>query len=314
MTNTVVTGCVDLALAKKRSHAIFRRNSAKRTSIAIMTNAPINPTRSTDPNDYQRLPQTIAVMPKSFEDGHVIPFHRHRRDQLLYAISGIMRLRNDRQAWIVPPDRAVYIPALIDHTVSMHGRVEMRTLYIDAETSAKNPRALQVIAISNLLRELILALSNEPIEFETHSRADLIAKLIEIELARAPYLALNVPLPKDPRLQRLCTELLANPSDRRTLDAWSETTGASPRTLARLFQQDLAMNFNQWRQRVRFQKAVEALSQNEPVARVAAQCGYQSPSAFTAAFKRATGTSPTSTTSKVRQNRQKSRESLSTES
>lgn len=248
--------------------------------------------RSTDPLAYQNLPQAIGAMSKSFADGHVIASHDHDRDQLLYATSGTMRLRTEREAWIVPPDRAAYIPAGTDHSVSMHGTVEMRTLYIDADVTPARPDKLCVVAVSNLLRELILALSEEPMIYETGSRGGLIAQLIELELQRAQKLALQVPLPKDPRLQRLCAELLTDPSDRRTLEAWSEVAGASPRTLARLFESDLGMSFNLWRQRIRFQSAMEALSRGQPVSRVAADHGYRSVSAFSAAFGKVMGIPP----------------------
>ena len=248
--------------------------------------------RSTDPLAFQDLPQAIGAMSKSFDDGYVIRPHDHGRDQLLYATTGIMRLRTEREAWIVPPDRAVYIPAGTRHSVRMHGRVDMRTLYIDATAARERPDSLCVVAVSNLLRELILALSEEPVVYDRDSRGSLIAQLIELELQQARHLSLHVPLPKDLRLQRLCTRLLADPSDRRTLDSWSEVAGASPRTLARLFESDLGMSFNLWRQRIRFQSAMEALSRGEPVSQVAAKHGYRSASAFTAAFGKVMGMPP----------------------
>jgi len=248
--------------------------------------------RSTDPDDYQDLPQAIGVMAKSFVDGFVIPLHSHERDQLLYGISGIMHLRTEGEAWIVPPDGAVYIPAGTDHSINMHGDVDMRTLYIDAPVGTPQLRTMAVVAVSGLLRELILALNEEPIVYEPDSRGGLIAQMIELEIDRANELSLNVPLPKDPRLQRLCAELLADPSDRRTLDDWSSVAGASTRTLARLFEHDLGMSFNLWRQRIRFHNALEALSRGEPISRVAAQHGYRSASAFSAAFAKVMGMSP----------------------
>ncbi len=254
-----------------------------------MTNLP---SRSTDPQDYQDLPQPIGAMSKSFADGFVIPLHEHERDQLLYATAGIMRLRTSGAAWVVPRENAVYIPAGTPHSVHMHGDVDMRTLYIDTTDTEERPRALSVVAVSKFLRELILALSEEPVEYDTNGRGGLIAKLIKLEIGRARELSLNVPLPKDARLQRLCAELLANPSDQRTLDDWSEVAGASARTLARLFERDLGMGFNRWRQRIRLHNAVEALSRGEPVARVAQQHGYRSTSAFSAAFGKVMGTPP----------------------
>ncbi len=252
----------------------------------------VSKSRSTDPEDYQDLPQAIGAMSKIFADGFVIPLHEHERDQLLYASSGIMRLRTAGEAWIVPRDSAVYIPAETQHSVDMHGAVDMRTLYIDTAVSDAQPRALRVVAVSTLLRELIMALSEEPVLYDPGSRGDLIAQLIKQEIGRARELSLSVPLPKDPRLQRLCAELLADPSDRRTLEDWAAFAGASARTLARLFERDLGMGFNRWRQRIRLHSALEAISSGEPISRVARQHGYLSTSAFSAAFGKVMGVSP----------------------
>ena len=246
--------------------------------------------RSTDPRAFQELPQAIGAMSKSFADGFIIPLHEHGRDQLLYAASGIMRLRTERVAWIVPPEGAVYIPARTPHSVSMHGNVDMRTLYIDATALRARPDALCVVEVSNLLRELILALSEEPVVYG--SRGALIADIIKLEIGRARELTLHVPLPRDLRLQRLCAALLADPSDRRTLEEWSEIAGASTRTLARLFERDLGMSFTRWRQRIRFHSALEALSFGDPISAVAEQHGYRSASAFSAAFRKVMGTPP----------------------
>ena len=248
--------------------------------------------RSTNPDDYQNLPQAIGVMAKSFADGFEIPLHEHARDQLLHATSGIMRLRTEQEAWIVPRDSAVYISAGRLHAVAMHGDVEMRTLYIDTKATSRSRRELCVVAVSGLLRELILALGEEPVNYDPNSRGGLIAQLIEVELGRARELSLNVPLPRDPRLQRLCAALLSDLSDRRSLDAWAGVAGASSRTLARLFRQDLGMSFNRWRQRVRFHGALEALSRGESISRVAHQHGYRSASAFSAAFGKEMGLPP----------------------
>lgn len=249
--------------------------------------------RSTDPDDYQDLPQAIGAMSKAFADGWEIPLHDHARDQLLFATQGIIRVRTERTAWIVPRDSAVYMPAGVRHAVEMHGDVDMRTLYIDTEGARSLPPVLTVIAVTPLLRELILALSEEPVDYAPASRAGRIAQLIEVEIGRAEPLTLNVPLPTDARLQRVCAGLLADPSDRRTLEAWSEVAGASPRTLVRLFERDLGMRFNDWRQRVRFHSAMEALARGAPIGRVAMDHGYKSASAFSAAFAKVMGAPPT---------------------
>src|SRR5438477_10114396 len=91
--------------------------------------------RSTDPRDYQSVARPFAAMAKSFADGFEIAPHSHRRDQLIYAVSGMMRVRTEREAWIVPPDRAVYVPRRITHSIRMSGDVAMRTLYIDRKAA-----------------------------------------------------------------------------------------------------------------------------------------------------------------------------------
>ncbi len=248
--------------------------------------------RSTEPLDYQNLEQPIGAMARSFVDGYHIPLHHHDRDQLLYAICGVMRLRTEHEAWVIPPDRAVYIPAKTPHAVSMHGTVDMRTLYIKTVSCDSRVGVTRVLAVSKLLRELVLALSEEPIDYGADSRGDRLSKLIELELGHARELSFSVPLPHDTRLQRLCAAILANPADCRTLTQWSELAGASPRTLARLFKADTGMNFNKWRQRIRFHNALEALSAGEPISSVAHQNGYRSASAFSAAFSKEMGIAP----------------------
>lgn len=250
------------------------------------------PTRSTDANDYQDLPQAVAAMAKSFVPGSATGMHSHPRDQLIYAVRGVMRVRTADAAWIVPPDRAVYVPGGTTHEVQMKGRVEMRTLYIRPGAARGLPADAAVLDVSDLLRALILALLDEPIAYDERARAGRIARLALEEIARARRLSLVIPMPADKRLVRLCEALLAEPGRVGTLEAWSEMAGASPRTLARLFQRETGLTFTQWRQRVRFHNALEALAAGAPVALVARENGYGSASAFTAAFRRALGVTP----------------------
>lgn len=249
--------------------------------------------RSTDPRDYQRVARPFAAMAKGFVDGFEIAPHHHKRDQLIYAVSGLMRVRTEHEAWIVPPDRAVYVPGGTTHSLSMRGAVEMRTLYIAPGAAADLPAGATVLAVSDLLRELILALIGEPILYDKTGRGGAIVALILSEIMRAPRLPLVIPMPQDARLKRVCAQLLADPSDMRTLDGWSQSAGASARTLARLFETELALTFTAWRQRVRFHNALEAIARDEPIDRIAAGNGYRSPSAFSAAFRSVMGHAPT---------------------
>ncbi|MGE0258209.1 MAG: helix-turn-helix domain-containing protein [Alphaproteobacteria bacterium] len=247
--------------------------------------------RSTDPDDYQKVPRAVAAMAKGFPSGFEIAAHSHDRGQLLYAITGVMRVQSNTEAWIVPPDRAVFVPAGTTHTVGIRGDLEMRTLYIAAGAPGLPPRP-SVLEVSDLLRSLVLAMLEEPVLYDEHGRGGLIARLILLELAAARRLPLMVPMPSDPRLRRLCNELLAAPESVASLDDWASRAGMSSRTLARLFNRQLNMGFAAWRQRARFHNAVEALAAGQPIARVARANGYRSASAFSGAFRNVMGVSP----------------------
>jgi AraC-like DNA-binding protein/mannose-6-phosphate isomerase-like protein (cupin superfamily) len=249
--------------------------------------------RSTEARDYQRVARPFAAMAKNFADGFEIEPHSHPRDQFIYAVSGLMRVSTQNESWIVPPDRAVFLPARMTHAISMRGDVEMRTLYIAHGAMPDWPSRATVMVVSPLLRELVLALIDEPLLYDKRGRGGAIVSLIVSEIARAPHLPLVIPMPHDPRLRRVCAQLLADPSDRRTLDGWSENSGASARTLARLFESELRLTFTAWRQRVRFHNALEAIAKDVSIERIALDNGYRSPSAFAAAFRAVMGHAPT---------------------
>jgi AraC-like DNA-binding protein/quercetin dioxygenase-like cupin family protein len=251
-----------------------------------------NPPRSTDPSDYQRVPRPVAMMSKHFADGAEIAPHRHIRDQLVFAVRGTMRVRTDREAWIVPPHRAVYIPGGVTHAINIRGELEMRTLYLAPTAALDLPRTPTVVEVSDLLRSLILALSEEPILYDEGARGGALATLILSEITAARRLPLGLPLTRDPRLARICTAILADPAERLTLEGWAEHAGASPRTLARLFSRETGMSFGAWRRKVRLQSAIEQIVSGEQIDQVAARTGYRSASAFTAAFRRALGVVP----------------------
>ena len=92
--------------------------------------------------------------------------------------------------------------------------------------------------------------------------------------------------------QAVAAALLANPADGRTLAEWGRNVGASGRTLARAFLAGTGMPFGQWRRLARLQAALPQLAAGQAVGMVARHVGYETPSAFVAAFRRETGLTP----------------------
>lgn len=251
-----------------------------------------DPARSVNPQDYQHRPRAVTAMAKEFLPGTRTGTHSHPRAQLVYAVEGVMRVTTPSGFWALPPLRALWVPAGVPHGVDMVGAVSMRSLYLEAETARSYWPQCQVVEVGGLLRELILALTAEPIDYPLDGRAGQVAALLLSELAAARVAPLQIPWPRDRRLQTICAAILDDPGLQRGIEDWGDEVGASARTLIRLFQAELGLNYRQWVQQVRLAEAVCRLSQGVPVARIAADLGYRSASAFSAMFHRALGAPP----------------------
>lgn len=237
----------------------------------------------------------VAGLANDYPEGWHIPRHRHRRAQLVHAASGVMRITTPDGSWVTPPQRAVWVPAGMEHEIRMAGAVAMRSLYVAPEAAHGLPGRCAVVEVTPLLRELVLAAVAAAGEgMGATARSRLLSALILEELRSLAVVPLRIPLPRDPRLARLCRALLSDPGSDRTLEQWGEEAGATGRTLARLFRRELGMSFAAWRRQVRLAEALTRMAAGAPVAQVATDLGYDSPSAFTAMFRRALGTSPSS--------------------
>ena len=250
-----------------------------------------NGQRSTDPADYQRVPRAVSAMPKDFAAGFEILPHRHERAQLIYATAGTMRISTDDGVWVVPPQRALWMPAGVRHSIVMLGDTTMRTLYV-REDAVTMPTACRVLSVSPLLRELIVRATELPVQYDEKGAAGHVVALILAELQGLQTLSLQLPMPRDPRLRSLCQALIEQPGDQRPLAAWARTLNSSARTLARRFQSETGLSFGAWRQQARVLEAMGRLGSGEAVTQVALDLGYESVSAFSAMFHRATGASP----------------------
>jgi AraC-like DNA-binding protein len=240
----------------------------------------------------EEVPRPVIVLSNGYPEGHRIAPHFHPRAQLLYARSGVMTVETSDGSWVVPPQRALWVPARIVHQVRASGRLEMRSLYIEPAALPSMPAVCGVVTVTPLLRELILAASQLPALYPLGGRAERIMTLILEEIRELGTAPLHLPEPADPRLKRIAAALHAAPSDGRSLAQWGRAVGASARTLARLFQAETGMGFAQWRQQARLLAALPLLGGGAAVTSVALDLGYDSPSAFVAMFKRALGTTP----------------------
>ncbi|NMW23105.1 AraC family transcriptional regulator [Rhodanobacter soli] len=234
----------------------------------------------------------ITALAKDYPRGWHVSGHRHRRGQLIYAKSGVMNVTTREGIWIVPPQRALWMPLGMEHEIRMEGRVAVRMLYLDRPSSAVFGSHCKVLSVSALLRELILAAVKAHAE-KRRGRMAILAPLMVHELQEANEEALHIPVPSDPRLKNVCQRLLSGTSAMDTLEQLAAHAGASSRTLARLFESELQMSFVHWRQQVRLARALSQISQGHAIKSVARDAGYTSCSAFSSMFHRVLGLTPT---------------------
>lgn len=234
----------------------------------------------------------ITVVAAQIEEGVQILPHWHDKAQLVFALNGVMSVSTDEGFWIVPPNRAVWIPALKEHSFQIGTSLEMRTLYIDIALAPPQLDHCCVLQSSDLLRELVLRLLELPVAYDGDSRQTRLVGVILDEIVAAQTAPLHVPRPKHPKLRAIAEYIAEHPDDNRTLADWGSRLGASERTLARLFRQDTNMSFAQWRQQIRLLLALQMLAEAKPVTQVAIELGYESPSAFISMFRKSLGTTP----------------------
>lgn len=232
-----------------------------------------------DPHDVRSLAAT-------YRDGHHVGCHCHTWAQLVHACSGVMRVRADQGIWLVPPTRALWIPPGVEHEFFVKGEVAFRTLYVAPTRAGFVTRSVGTLEVSPLLRELILHILSLQILDPTIPDQDRLGALLTDLLNAAAAIDLKLPLPSDPRAQRLAEHLQTSPDDTTGLQSLAGMTGASMRTLQRLFVAETGMTFDAWRQKARLIASTVSLSQGAKVTTAALDCGYDSPSAFIAAFKR----------------------------
>jgi len=234
----------------------------------------------------------IASVSHDFANADVIPEHFHPEDQLIFASKGVMTLYTKQGIWVVPPLRAVWIPAGTPHRVTMFGQVSMRTLYFLPRLVRRFPARCLVVNVSPLLAQLILHACTFP---SLNKKVPAQRRIIEIvvdQLEAAHSIPLQLPHLSDSRAVRIVQALLADPGQQRTLQGLCKDCGASKRTIERIFIEETRMTFGKWRQQLRLLHALQVLASGEKVTGAALDAGYSSPSAFISMFRKQLGTTP----------------------
>ncbi|MGF1757050.1 helix-turn-helix transcriptional regulator [Photobacterium sagamiensis] len=225
--------------------------------------------------------------------GHQGEFHSHIWYQLMYASEGVLHVEANGQTMVVPPQRAVWLPPECVHRAFAPAGAKFRSLYFRPDQAECLGYSCQVFSITNLIRELILAVV-ERCDIDVQWQQEdfnLLAVLLD-QLSARPQTSLSLLMPKDSRLSVLVKTLQHNPENDLDMQEWAAKLGVSSRTLTRIFVSDTGMGFREWRQKLRLLHSLTLLDQGMPVTQVALDVGYTSPSAFTHAFQKFFNCSP----------------------
>jgi AraC-like DNA-binding protein/quercetin dioxygenase-like cupin family protein len=239
----------------------------------------------------------VHLVARHYRKGVRLDPHMHREAQLVYAARGTMQVTTPKGRWLVPPDRAVWVPARLEHAIDVLADIDMRTLYFDLawlrrEQRSESLKSEFVVRVSRLLHETILALFDGR---DNPARTGLLVRLAVLELHHAEDSTTFIPLPHEPRCRRAADIVLGDPTASHEIETLARQVGTSARTLSRLFTSETQLSFKSWCQRARIASAIERLSMeaNVSVKQLASDLGYASVPAFSHAFRQVTGKTPT---------------------
>ncbi|MEU3183928.1 helix-turn-helix transcriptional regulator [Streptomyces sp. NPDC006923] len=221
----------------------------------------------------------------------------HPRGHLVYAAGGVLSVHTERGTSIVPANRVAWTPARFTHYHRAHGDTDMRIVFLAPSLARLIPDHPTVFLVSDLAREVLLALTGlrdydeAAPDYSRSARSRLLRVLVE-ELREAPEQPLHLPEPQDDRLRAIARILYETPADNATLAELGKTIGAGTRTLSRLFRNELGMTFYEWRTQLRIHHALVLLADGHDTIRTAHACGWANPSSFITAFADIIGTTP----------------------
>src|SRR5690348_14786070 len=188
--------------------------------------------------------------------------HTHPEHQLCWAGQGILVVECQNETWVLPPSRALWVPAGVLHAPACVGPALMQSLYL--APSSDDWSSPTVVVVEPLLAELIGYLERDLAPDQRDRAVALVRDLLRPASTGAVY----APLPRDQRARAVASALRAHPEDHRDLAGWAAAVHVSGRTLARRFRAETGVPFGQWRTAVRVQAALVLLAQDTPVSRV----------------------------------------------
>ncbi|WP_182084343.1 helix-turn-helix transcriptional regulator [Aureimonas sp. ME7] len=238
------------------------------------------------------LPRTVIGVSSDHTSTFELAEHSHRRGQLLYAAKGVVTVSTPQGAWVAPPERGVWIPGGVPHSIKTAGAVQFRCVLIEPAAITAFGPACRVIRVSLLLRQLLVESADIPARYDERGRDGLVMRLLVAEVNAAQTIPIAVPFPRNGALATRCRAFLKHPDISETIDMWAEAMSMDRRRFTRLFRRETGMSFMEWKRQACLSWALPRLAEGDPITTIALDLGYGNTAGFSAMFRRALGSAP----------------------
>ena len=247
--------------------------------------------------------QPLSIVEKQYETGMCEPLHSHVCHQLIIVKHGFIRVTAPNGQFAITQNRGIWLTQGTEHHLTILKNTQVLSAFIEPLTRADLLNRSQVVAISELLQALLSSAVGINSHYQTNTREAWIVELILDELrCLTPLAEFEVPQPTLPEYRALLEKISERLSHPWGLADIAHLLNISERTVSRQFTQQTGLSFIEWLRRLRLQHSLELLLQGQSVVDVSLAVGYDSPSAFSTAFKQRIGLSPTQYASQYQQN------------
>ncbi|MEN8367229.1 AraC family transcriptional regulator [Acinetobacter bereziniae] len=240
-------------------------------------------------HSIEHLEHKIIAIETQYAEFYRLAQHSHQRAQLLYGAEGVMHVETPQGNWIIPPERAVWIPPEVPHQLTLFN-VKTCSIYIRPEYLPRPSTQCEVLAISPLLRQLLLKAPKLNPPF--CKRDELIFDLILSELELSEVIDLHLALPENPTMLKICRAFIQRPNIHFSPEDFAAQLCVSERHFSRLFKTETGMSFSKWRQHACVLLSLERLIRQHSIQQIAYDFGFKNPAAFSTMFHRVLGMSP----------------------
>ena len=178
-------------------------------------------------------PGQVVAYVSEIQRGGGLPPHHHERAQLLTIISGSIAVTTWEGTFVVPAERALWIPARTVHETRHLASTRVHTLYIATDTTPALPGHTTVLQVNPLLRAIVDSLMSKPRDGESDEPTERLVAVLLDQITSSRILPLHLPMPRDGALRRIAERIVEYPTDARTLEEWSSLARISHPAVSR---------------------------------------------------------------------------------